>query len=298
MTYQPLDISAVNHSTGVFTCTAHGLVTGGGFAAFPRGPSWGGALFAPAGGIIPTGLSPAPSTYWPIRTDNDHFKLAASNADAMAGTSVSFSTDGALPLSFLIGLPFEVPRISAPLTQIRPDDDNTAWQSLKALHAVLTGQSQSIWTARLFQRTIIGAAGIEQVPDNTKVQRVGPQLRFSATRTGSNGVLYPLLDLPVGALLRTMKIVYDRAGNTLAFSIVAQDLDTGASTSGAQILVNDSSSSGVQAPTVNLFAGDGSGHPTGAAGTLEVRADRAYWVLCECTYTSGTPIVYGLSINP
>jgi hypothetical protein len=95
-----------------------------------------------------------------------------------------------------------------------------------------------------------------------------------------------------------MKIVYNRAGNTLAFSIVAQDLDTGGSTSSAQVLVNDSSTSGIQAATVNLFAADGSGHPTGAAGSLLVRADRAYWVLCECTYTSGTPIVYGISINP
>lgn len=296
MTYAPLNITAVNHTTGVFTCVAHGLVTGGGFSLFPRGPTYGGALYAPAGGAIPTGLAPV-TTYWPIRVDADHFKLASSNANALAGTAVTFSTDGTLPLQFLVGLPYEVPRISAIGTQVFSDDDNTAWQSLKALHAVMTGQAQSIWAARLFQRTIIGAAGIEQVPDNTKVQRVGPQLRFSATRTGSNGVLYPIV-LPVGALLSTMKFVYNRAGNALGFSIVAQDLDTGAATSSTQALVNDSSTTGVQAPTVNLFAADGSGHPTGAAGTLEVRADRAYWVLCECTYTSGTPIVYGISINP
>lgn len=297
MTYAPLVISAVNHTTGVFTCVGHGLVTGGGFSAFPGGPSWGGPLYAPAGGVIPSGLAPV-TTYWPIRDDADHFRLADSNAHAMAGTALTFASDGTLPLQFLVGLPYEVPRLSAPLTQVFSDDHNTEWQSLKALHAVMTGQSQSIWNARLFQRTIIGAAGIEQVPDNTKVQRVGPQLRFSATRTGTNGVIYPLLDLPVGALLRTMKIVYNRAGNALAFTVIAQDLDTGAAATGGGLLVNDSSSSGVQAPTVSLFAVDGSGHPTGAAGTLEVRADRAYWVLCECTYTSGTPIVYGLSINP
>lgn len=144
MTYAPLIISAIDHTTGQLTITAHGLITGGGFAASPRGPLYGGAIYAPPGGVIPTGLTPV-TTYWPIVVDADHIKLADSNAHAMTGTAVSFSTNGTLPLQFLVGLPYELPRISAPGTQDFSDDKNTAWQALKALWALLSGQAQSVF---------------------------------------------------------------------------------------------------------------------------------------------------------
>ncbi len=148
MTYAPLTISAIDHTTGTLTIVGHGLVTGGGFrpTLAPGGPTWGGAIFAApgSGGVLPTGLS-STGTYWPIRLDDDHIKLASSNADAMAGTAFSFSDNGTLPLSFLVGLPYRVPRISAPKQMVFSDDDNTAWQALVALWELLTGQAQSIW---------------------------------------------------------------------------------------------------------------------------------------------------------
>ena len=92
MTYTPLTISAVDNTTDTLTITSHGLVTGGGFAAFPRGPLYGGAIYAPAGGVIPTGLA-AVTTYWPIVVDANTIKLATSNANAMTGTAINITSN-------------------------------------------------------------------------------------------------------------------------------------------------------------------------------------------------------------
>lgn len=64
------------------TAVAHGLVTG-------QGPYH----LSNAGGALPTGLS-ALTNYWIIRTGADTFQFASSYANALAGTAVTFSTDG------------------------------------------------------------------------------------------------------------------------------------------------------------------------------------------------------------
>lgn len=66
-------------SSGVFTCAAHQYVTGNGFAF--------------VNGTPPTGLSLG-VLYYVIPTGADTFKLASSRANAIAGTALSFSSNG------------------------------------------------------------------------------------------------------------------------------------------------------------------------------------------------------------
>ncbi|HEX3766151.1 MAG TPA: hypothetical protein VHW23_45965 [Kofleriaceae bacterium] len=109
-----------DHTTGQLTIPAHGMLTGDGAAGVIAA---GGAL--PAGGALTEAGS-----YWVIRVDADHLKLATSNADALAGTAVSFSDNGSGTMFLLVNLPFRVPRIAAPLTQIRHEDFNAEWGSM------------------------------------------------------------------------------------------------------------------------------------------------------------------------
>lgn len=73
-------VTAAN-STEIFTATAHGLHTGDGPVQWT---TTGGA---------PTGISLL-TDYWIIKLTADTFYLAASLADALAGTKVLISTDG------------------------------------------------------------------------------------------------------------------------------------------------------------------------------------------------------------
>lgn len=257
-----------NASTDQLAATGHPLQTGDGLVQVSN-----------SGGGLPGGLV-AVTNYWAIRIDANNFKLATSRANAIGGDAIDITSAGT-----------GTQTLAATGSTVRPADAEVTRSLTVDGDLTIAGKIRTAVGV-----TLIGSSGIEQAPDVTKVSRVGAQLRFLATRTGTNGVLYPIV-LPVGSTLATLKIAYDRAGNSLAFSIVAQDIGTGGAASSAQILVNDSSSSGIQAPTVSNFAADASGHPTGGAGSLVVRADRAYWVLTECTFTSGTPIVYGLSVN-
>lgn len=184
MTYPALTISAIDHTSGILTITGHGLVTGGGFTTgalagfgtLGNGPSWGGAIYAApgSGGVIPAGLSPA-TTYWPIRLDDDHIKLASSNANAMAGIAVSFSDNGTLPLSFLVGIPYELPRMSAPGQMVFSDDLVTSWQALKALWQLTTAQAQSIWASVALAVPLILKAALRLVSSSGKaISHVAP----------------------------------------------------------------------------------------------------------------------------
>jgi hypothetical protein len=64
------------------TATAHGLITG-------DGP----VRVANSGGALPGGLAAA-TDYWVIRLTDDTLKLAATRANAFAGTAIALSTDG------------------------------------------------------------------------------------------------------------------------------------------------------------------------------------------------------------
>jgi hypothetical protein len=64
------------------TAASHGLLTGDGPFQVSN-----------SGGALPGGLVAA-TDYWIVKVDGNTFKLAASFADAMAGTTIALSTDG------------------------------------------------------------------------------------------------------------------------------------------------------------------------------------------------------------
>ena len=74
-------LKGFDHATGTVTVPAHGRATG-------TGP-----VTLATTGTLPAGLAPA-SSYWLIRIDGDTLKLAASKANAIAGTAVAFTDNG------------------------------------------------------------------------------------------------------------------------------------------------------------------------------------------------------------
>jgi len=131
-----ITVTSVNTGTEELTATAHGLVTGDRF----RLRNVGGAL--PAATPSLAGVT----DYFAIRTGADTLKVAVSSSDAQAGTAVNITGAGTGTHLIEYGLPYCVPRIAAAGGQIFSADDNSAWNALVALHALMTGQAQTIWT--------------------------------------------------------------------------------------------------------------------------------------------------------
>jgi hypothetical protein len=77
--------TAVNASTNAINVPAHALLTG-------DGP------FQIAGTVIPGGLA-ALTDYYVVKVDADHFKLAASLAAALAGTTIDITSAGTGPFA-------------------------------------------------------------------------------------------------------------------------------------------------------------------------------------------------------
>lgn len=105
-----LIVTAVDHTTGILTSVAHGKVSG-------DGP---GRLYNP-NGALPSGWTTANS--WFIRVDADHFKLADSNAHALAGTAIALpADDGTGALKVLVGIPFTRSTTYANGSQVKSAD--------------------------------------------------------------------------------------------------------------------------------------------------------------------------------
>lgn len=130
-----LTITAVDHTTGQLTIPAHGLLDGDGPAA----------LFAGAGGVIPTGLAPV-TDYWAHVLDANTVQLADSSTHALAGTTLGFTDDGTLPLSLLVGLPYRRARTYVALAQLKSADLDALQDDDVALWNFLTGQAQSVYS--------------------------------------------------------------------------------------------------------------------------------------------------------
>jgi len=79
--YADNTIASVDHTVDELTETAHALKTGDGPLQFTTS------------GALPGGLALA-TDYWAIRTGANTFKVAASLADALAGTAVALSSNG------------------------------------------------------------------------------------------------------------------------------------------------------------------------------------------------------------
>jgi hypothetical protein len=163
---------AGNSGTDILTKVGHGLTTG-------DGPGMGTGC-----GLDPT------ADYYVIRLDADTFKLAASHADAIAGTPVINLTSTGNGY-FAIGVPYRRGRTYAALSQVKSIDLNGAQDGLEALVAV-----QSMTFSPL---NGVGVGGV--VKSVTAVQLpVAAGTSWECT-----------VPIPVGARLR--KVTIDGVGN-------------------------------------------------------------------------------------
>jgi hypothetical protein len=118
----------------ITTSAPHGKVTG-------DGPM----VVRNVGGALPSGYTALLDVY-AIVTGASTMKLALSSADALANIPILISDAGTGTHYLEIGIPYRRPRTYAPGVQLKSADLNDNFDALKALHALLTGQSQSIWT--------------------------------------------------------------------------------------------------------------------------------------------------------
>jgi hypothetical protein len=131
-----LTISAVDNTTDQITITAHGLNTGDGPAAI---------FAASASGVLPAPLA-AVTDYWIIKVDANTIKLATSAANANGNVPINITTNGTLPLSLLVGLPYRRARTYTAGSQVFSADLDSMQDDLIALWNLLSGQAQSIWS--------------------------------------------------------------------------------------------------------------------------------------------------------
>lgn len=124
-------------AANTLSIAGHGLLTGDGPIAV-RGVD---------GAALPSPLLEQVD-YWVIRVDDNTIRLATSSGAANAGTFIDLATDGSGTLVLEIGLPYRRPITYVErVSQVRARDFNAIFDSWKSLHAMLTGQAQSVWTA-------------------------------------------------------------------------------------------------------------------------------------------------------
>jgi hypothetical protein len=100
----------------------------------------GGALPAATPALAPV------TDLFAIRVDDNTIRVAVSSADAMAGTPViDITSSGSGTHVIQFGLPYAIPRVSAPGVQHFSRDNNATWEAMVALYGLLTGQAQSVW---------------------------------------------------------------------------------------------------------------------------------------------------------
>lgn len=204
-------ISAVDNTTDTFTSVAHGLNTGDG----------AGAMFVGTGGVIPTGLAPV-TDYWAIRVDADHFKLASSSANALANVPINITTNGTLPLSFLVGIPYRVPMIAAAGVQIKSANDNSTWQTLVALWNLLTGQSQSLLTGLNFTVDVGHGNKTLELGAFGQVNQISYDFTGTAIAASNAGGIAGSIIIPIPLKVgdRVQSVTFNRKGNAGAYSQV------------------------------------------------------------------------------
>lgn len=128
-----LTIVAVDNTTDTIQITAHGQNTG-------DGP---GTIYT-ATGVLPGGLTALTDLYF-IRVDADHVKVAASSANALAGTAINITSNGSGTLLMLVGIPYRRARTYVALAQVKSLDLDAFQDSLTALWNLLTGQAQAVF---------------------------------------------------------------------------------------------------------------------------------------------------------
>jgi hypothetical protein len=132
-TIMPALTFTADSGTDQLAITAHGLLTGDGPFATRN-----------VGGALPGGLA-AVTSYFVIRVGADAIKAATSSTNAHAGTAIDITDNGSGTNILEIGVPYRRPRTYANGSILFPEDLNANFDAWPALHALLTGQAQSVW---------------------------------------------------------------------------------------------------------------------------------------------------------
>lgn len=123
-------------------------------------------------GTLPTG-SPAITAltdYWVKVDDANHVKLATSQANALAGTTIDITANGSGTLKLLYDLPYRRPATVTAGSQVKSRYFNSQtgdaqnrigiFDVLIAIWNLLTGQAQSIWTTIVVAVTVTFNAAV------------------------------------------------------------------------------------------------------------------------------------------
>ena len=229
-----LTFTSVDHTTDTIEITAHGLLTGAG----PGG-------VRNTGGALPASLDPLVD-YWIIRVDADHIQLAASSADALAGTEIALTTNGTGTNVLEYGIPFRRARTFVAGSQVPSADLNAAMDALKALHFFQTGLTQTLWTP--VAQFAIGHMGFVGT-DGTAAAIAWTSGGYAKLTSAGN--FYAALPIQPGTRISKVDFSYDRQGSgTITPRVQRINLATGAITSviaGAA----DAASAGLQFVTLD-----------------------------------------------
>lgn len=267
-----ITISAVNTTTDTFTATSHGLVTGD------------RCRIRNVGGALPT-ASPTLSgstDYFALRVDGNSLKLCDTNAHALAGTGIIDVTGGLGSGVTTIehSLPYCLPTaLAAAQTQIKSANDNAAWNALVALHALLTGNTQSVWTVPTLTLPIHSSA-FNPVSTTTVTYNQG-----GAAIAATNAAVFASVSLPVGATV-------------LAIRVLAQDTSGGLCKLTASFFSCSATGSASTIASAAESAGNGS-NQTLTIGSLstKIAASTSYGIQVKETTGSSTGTIYMAEVD-
>lgn len=245
----------------ITTSSPHGLATGDGPASVRN---VGGALPTAAPALV------ALTDYWVIVTGASTLKLATSSANAMANVFIDITGAGTGTHYFEIGIPYRRPRTYGVGSQLKSADLNDNFDAWKALYALLTGQSQSVWD------------GIELAGDlyhgdrelNLNATSGGGNANFTVNAAGyvistASGTWYMVVPLRTGDRIKSISF--------LAYGDGAADLTT----------------------EVNSFAGTMTGTGIGTDTTNDIAAS---WTtitinVTDTTYATRSSVVIAFSAS-
>lgn len=231
-----------NATSNTITIAGHGLTTGDGPIAVRT-----------VGGVLPAPLV-AQTDYWVIRVDANTLRLATSTGHANAGSFIYLATAGSGTQLLEIGVPYRRPITYVPrVSQIRSADLNANFDAWKALHALLTGQAQSVWDGvRLVGPLVIegdvsigGVLARPDEPTNLSAAAFGvgggaflhtsglpSSAVVSFPSAGSGPFACYALPLPVGHRLRSVEWWFTKRGQAMdmEFMVSKTSISTGAVT--------------------------------------------------------------------
>lgn len=209
-----LTISSVDATANTLTITAHGLNTG-------DGP---GTMFTATGTLpttSPAGQAAAVTDTWVIKVDANTIKLATSSSNAMASTSIDFTSTGSGTLKYLVGLPYRRARTYAVGSQLKSADLNAFQDSHVALWNLLTNQQQSVFSGLVRPIALHALGGT--VHSNWSPVTLTSNFDASLASTGA-GYFTLVVPLQVGEYISSVD--YQAFGNASAnVTVTAHYLD-------------------------------------------------------------------------